>query len=346
MFGTNTGPLRRAACAVSAAGLLSVALGGCFGTGKPGGSQGKGGGSSSPQSTSTAGAPFWVNPDTPAARQTAQWRKDGREGDAELLERIAGRPVAEWIGQDDAGQRARRYTEAAARDGRVPVLVLYNIPHRDCGQYSQGGAADGAAYRAWADEVAAGIGDREALVVLEPDALTHIVDGCTPAEFHDERYALLTHAVDTLGALPRVRVYLDAGNAGWVTDPARLAGPLRAAGIAGADGFALNTSNFYTTAANTAYGRKLSARLGGEHFVIDTSRNGRGPLDGAHDEAWCNPPGRGLGSPPTTDTGDELVDAYLWIKRPGDSDGTCKGGPRAGDWWPEYALGLARRAAS
>ncbi|MYR13850.1 endoglucanase, partial [Streptomyces sp. SID724] len=50
--------------------------------------------------------------------------------------------------------------------------------------------------------------------------------------------------------------------------------------------------------------------------------------------------------PPTTDTGDDRLDAYLWIKRPGDSDGTCRGGPPAGDWWPEYALGLARRAAS
>ncbi|MYV59291.1 endoglucanase, partial [Streptomyces sp. SID4931] len=47
------------------------------------------------------------------------------------------------------------------------------------------------------------------------------------------------------------------------------------------------------------------------------------------------------GEAPTTQTGDELVDAYLWIKRPGESDGDCKGGPKAGDWWPEYALGLA-----
>ncbi|MGW3241517.1 hypothetical protein [Streptomyces sp. NPDC001070] len=75
MFGTNTGPLRRAACAVSAAVLLSVALGGCFATGKPGGSQNEG---RSPGPGSTAGSPFWVNPDTAAAREAAQWRRDGR----------------------------------------------------------------------------------------------------------------------------------------------------------------------------------------------------------------------------------------------------------------------------
>ncbi|MGW5026607.1 glycoside hydrolase family 6 protein, partial [Streptomyces albidoflavus] len=47
-------------------------------------------------------------------------------------------------------------------------------------------------------------------------------------------------------------------------------------------------------------------------------------------------------TPPTTRTGDPLLDAYLWIKRPGESDGSCRGGPSAGTWWPEYALGLAR----
>ncbi|MFD3450889.1 glycoside hydrolase family 6 protein [Streptomyces sp. NPDC058691] len=343
MYGTSTGPLRKAARAASIAAVVAVALGGCSrGDGTANSGRDKG----APQSTPMAGAPFWVNPDTAAARQAGQWREDGRDADAALLERIAGRPVAEWIGPDDPRGQAEGLTRAAEKAGRTPVLVLYNIPHRDCGQYSSGGAADADAYRNWVDGVAAGIGDREALVVLEPDALTHLVDGCTPGRFAQERYALLGHAVDTLSGLPHTAVYLDAGNAGWVRDPARVVDPLRRAGIERADGFALNTSNFYTTEANTAYGTELSERLDGKHFVIDTSRNGRGPLQGGHDEAWCNPPGRGLGTPPTTDTGDELVDAYLWIKRPGDSDGTCKGGPKAGQWWPEYALGLARRAAS
>jgi len=44
------------------------------------------------------------------------------------------------------------------------------------------------------------------------------------------------------------------------------------------------------------------------------------------------------------DTGQALVDAYLWIKTPGESDGTCNGGPKAGQWWADYALGLARSA--
>jgi len=61
------------------------------------------------------------------------------------------------------------------------------------------------------------------------------------------------------------------------------------------------------------------------HFVIDTSRNGLGPWtpDAAYPDPqdWCNPPDRGLGLRPTTDTGDPLIDAYLWVKVPGESDG-------------------------
>src|SRR5439155_100801 len=128
---------------------------------------------------------------------------------------------------------------------------------------------------------------------------------------------------------------LAAGNAAW--QPAGvMAARLRSAGIGAARGFALNVSNFRSTADSEAYGLAVSAALGGGvPFVIDTSRNGAGPAPG---NVWCNPPGRGLGTPPTTDTGRPLVDAYLWVKAPGESDGACNGGPPAGTWWPEYAL--------
>ena len=36
-----------------------------------------------------------------------------------------------------------------------------------------------------------------------------------------------------------------------------------------------------------------------------------------------------LGARPTTDTKQPLADAFLWVKTPGQSDGTCNGGPRA-----------------
>ncbi|MFD5908289.1 glycoside hydrolase family 6 protein [Streptomyces massasporeus] len=287
-------------------------------------------------------APFWVNPDGTAARQVAALEKSGKKQDAEQIRKIAEQPVAEWVGPDNPQEQTQGFTEAADKAGRTALLVLYNIPHRDCGQYSQGGAADGNAYREWLDGVAAGIGDRAATVVLEPDALLHLVDGCTPEQFHEERYDLLKGAVTKLKSLKNTKVYLDAGNAGW-QHPDQIFDSLNRAGIAQADGFSVNVSNFYSTKESIAYGKQLSAKVGGKHFVIDTSRNGKGPYGaGNPDERWCNPPGRALGETPTTKTADPLVDAYLWVKRPGESDGECKGGPKAGQWWGDYALKLAK----
>ncbi|GAA2419926.1 glycoside hydrolase family 6 protein [Streptomyces glaucus] len=332
MWGAGRGRGARASAAVLGAALL---LAGCS-------SEGDGGERAGITQRPEGTAPFWVNPDGTAARQVAALEKAGKKAEAAQIRKIAEQPVAEWIGPENPEQEARGLTEAADRAGRTALLVLYNIPHRDCGQYSQGGAADGDAYRGWIDGVAKGIGDRPALVVLEPDAVLHLVDGCTPDEFHEERYDLLKGAVAKLTSLKNTKVYLDAGNAGW-GDPDQIFEPLKWAGVDQADGFAVNVSNFYSTEDSIAYGKRLSAKVGGKHFVVDTSRNGNGPYTGGDPgERWCNPPGRALGETPTTKTADPLVDAYLWVKRPGESDGECKGGPKAGQWWSDYALKLAK----
>lgn len=294
---------------------------------------------------SAAGAqPFWVDPASPAARQVRLWQRQGRSKEARLLRRIADQPAALWPAGDDPEPVIRAAVEASAREGRTAVFVAYNIPHRDCGQHSAGGAGDADAYRAWIGRFAEALGDSRALVVLEPDAVAHIVDGCTPGEYHAEREQLLSDAIGRLKRQPRTKVYLDAGNPDWIGEPRKLVEPLRRAGVDRADGFALNVSNFQTDATTRKYGVRLSRDLGGKHFVVDTSRNGNGPLRGDRSQAWCNPPGRALGTRPTTRTGEPALDAYLWIKRPGESDGECRGGPAAGRWWPEYALGLARNS--
>jgi endoglucanase len=252
--------------------------------------------------------------------------------DTALLSQLAGTPTALWLGSwsGNVTQTVRDAVAAARASGGVPVLVAYDVPDTDCGGYSAGGASSPAAYAEWIRGLAAGIGTARAVVVVEPDALAQLCGD--PAQ----RYAMLSAAVDVLEANPGTYTYLDAGNSAWVP-AAEMAQRLRAAGVTRADGFSLNVSNFQTTTNSVAYGRALSAALGGAHFVVDTSRNGKGP-----GSDWCNPSGRAAGARPSTSTGQEGVDAFLWVKRPGESDGTCNGGPAAGVFWPAYALGLLR----
>ena len=137
-----------------------------------------------------------------------------------------------------------------------------------------------------------------------------------------ERLRLIRAAARVLTTGGRIDVYLDAGHDRW--QPVRvIAARLQAAGVRRVRGFSVNVANFGWTSRVRDFGRRVSARLGGAHFVIDTSRNGLGPT---RDNAWCNPPGRALGEPPRAATG-RLLDALLWVKQPGESDGTCEGGP-------------------
>ena len=372
-----------------------------------------------------------------ARQQIAALRSAGQAADADLIEAMIETPQAVWFTQGspkDVEQSVKATVQRAKH--AVPVLVAYNIPFRDCSQFSAGGATTTEEYLAWIDGFAAGIGDAEAIVILEPDGLGIIpwykqfrgtpseaagYEWCQPAEADpataaDDRFAMLGAAVDAFKAQPNVRVYLDGTHSAWL-GAGDAAHRLVQAGVLRADGFFLNVSNYRLSEHLAKYGTWISkciafgsnpASWGNghydwcasqyypanpndfstwtltddwyrdnvesqvwwysesvlSHFVIDTSRNGQGPWTppaGYPDpQDWCNPPGRGTGIRPTLDTGVALLDAYLWIKIPGASDGECTRGlgpggetvdpewdqidPAAGDWFPAMALDLVRNA--
>jgi len=291
-----------------------------------------------PVANPLSGRALWV-PSYSRARITAnEWRAT-RPDDAAVMDKVAAQAQAQWIGNWNTDVRGDvdRVVTTAMGAGALPVLVAYNIPLRDCGSYSAGGATSPDAYRSWIAAYAAGLAGRPALVVLEPDALGGM--GCLSSSDQASRLELLRHAVQTLKSAGAF-VYLDAGNNRWQS-VATIASRLRAAGIEFAAGFSLNVSNFFSTAEESRYGDAVSAAVGGKHYVIDTSRNGLGATS---DAQWCNPDGRAVGERPTSITGRALVDAYLWVKVPGESDGSCNGYPRSGTWMPEVALAMARRA--
>jgi endoglucanase len=361
---------------------------------------------------------IFVDPQNTTADAAVRLEGQSRR-DALILSHIAS---ASWFTDgtpETVEARVRDIVDRAAADGQVPVLVAYNIPFRDCALYSAGGATDSAAYLSWIRGFAAGIGGREAIVILEPDGLGIIpwhrtldgaVENCRPegqeGGASEARYAQLRGAVAILSSLPKVRFYLDGTGSSWLA-PGEAASRLINAEVARAAGFFLNVSNFESDARVVPYARWVSDCItlvthGGldprncpsqyspavfedhstwgatdaaydrlfektgltrdpaaqKHAVIDTSRNGRGswrPPAGKYEDAevWCNPPGRGLGRRPTLESGNPYVDALLWIKIPGESDGEChRGGsgpadpergltaPPAGSWFAGQAREL------
>lgn len=277
---------------------------------------------------------------SPASKTEDEWRKAGKTAEADQIRKIATAPVPKWFGNWSYGhggtQQDVEFTFAEAESKKeVPEVVLYGIPLIDCGT---GGFPSESAYKSFVAAVTSAIRGRKAVVVVEPDALAGLQ--CHTAEQQAMYYRLIKEASEKLST-GETLVYLDSGNEGW-TAAATMAERLVKAGVAFARGFTVNVSNFYPTTGEEVFGDAIITSLGlPKHYVVDTSRNGKGN----NGSEWCNPPGRGLGARPTGKTGQEsTVDGYLWVKRAGESDGTCNGGPAAGQWWPAYALGLAERS--
>ncbi|GAB3858894.1 glycoside hydrolase family 6 protein [Micromonospora andamanensis] len=246
---------------------------------------------------------FYLDPDNPAEAEAARRAARGDSAAAEALRAIGSRPSAKWLTGGAARDEVDAFLGQAAIAGQTPVLVVHNVPQRDCGRQGEGGADTGVEYQTWIREVAAGVAGRPVIVVLEPGALPDAVAGCVADSAG--RLALLRDAVTVLASTGNARIYLDAGHPGWIRDIEALADGLRRAGVDQADGFALNVANFVSTEDNVAYGHRISDALGGDaSFVIDTSRNGNGPypaerVGGA--PSWCNPPaGRSARTPPPT----------------------------------------------
>ena len=373
--------------------------------------------------TSTDTRFFVPAPNAGALQQVQQLLKQHDAVNAGLLLRMITTPQAVWF-TGGTPQQVRKGVHdtlfAAALQRATPVLVAYDIPGRDCAQFSAGGALDMASYLAWIDGFATGIGSGRAIVLVEPDGLGLLPSNCggpnASFPFTDaDRLAELNGAVARLEQQPNVSVYLDGTHSAWLS-VGDAASRLVRGGVQQAQGFFVNVSNYQLTpnlaqyatwisdciafandpeeggwrlghydwcnsqyfpvvlspfslwgdsanAANAWFAANMGTAVATTHFVIDTSRNGQGPnsmdafanapfnqpasvISTLRAGNWCNPPGAGLGTRPTASTGVPLLDAYLWVKIPGESDGGCDaaGGPRAWDYaaytlpgWPTTA---------
>ncbi|CAI7610393.1 unnamed protein product [Penicillium glandicola] len=286
-------------------------------------------------------------------------------------------------------------------DGASPPIagtfVVYDLPDRDCAALASNGEysiADGgvAKYKAYIDairEVLVEYSDIRTILVIEPDSLANLVTNMAVskcANAHDAYLECTNYAVTQLN-LDNVAMYLDAGHAGWLGWPANLSpaaelyaniyndasqpASLRglATNVANYNGWSLSTCPSYTSGDSNCDEKKYINALApllqsagwDAHFITDTGRNGVQPTSQNAWGDWCNVKGTGFGVRPTTDTGDALADAFVWVKPGGESDGTSdtssarydahcgysdalQPAPEAGTWFQAYFAQLVENA--
>src|SRR5688572_4055746 len=93
------------------------------------------------------GKKLYVDPGMHSVKQAKAWRGQ-RPDDAALMDKIASQPQAEWLGEWSGAVRlfVRQKMTQYAEVNAMGLFIVYNIPNRDCGQHSKGGAKNGDAY--------------------------------------------------------------------------------------------------------------------------------------------------------------------------------------------------------
>ena len=282
-----------------------------------------------------AGSPFYRTDRLQAVKVKEQLRQQGDVETADILEAISCVPQGIWVSAQNAEWQLAQVQEditLAQQQEKIPVFVIYNGPNHTDATWRH--VESGQAYEQWIRAFGNTMGNSLAWVIIEPDALPLAFTYSAPER--EKRLRELQAAVQILKETsPQAKVYLDAGHGQWKS-PNVIAGFLWGAGIAYADGFALNISNHQTIETEISYGTEISKQTNNAHFIIDVGQTGQK----VQTQEWCNAVGRALGALPTLDTGNTSIDAFLWVKPPGESDGTCNGGPPAGKFWLDYALEL------
>jgi endoglucanase len=274
---------------------------------------------------------FYIDPTAQVQKWVAANPNDPRM--PVIRDRIAAMPQAHWVSKVDVNTVQAEVSDYVSGAGSaVPVLVAYGITNRDCGGASAGGAANLSVYGTWITAFARGIGSSAAVVILEPDSLA--LQTCLSAADITARDNALASAVQAFrGNAPNAKVYLDAGHSAW-NSASDQASRLRNAGVANSAGIFTNVSNFNPTGNESNFAAAVLAAIGNPalHAVIDTSRNGNGS-----NGQWCDPAGRAIGQSPARSVS-STVDAYLWVKPPGEADGCAAA---AGTFSPDLAFALA-----
>lgn len=251
------------------------------------------------------------------------------------FEKILSQPRAFWYGwgrYDKKKLPEKSISRLLKRAGEdIVTLVLYNIPDRDLLNYSRGGASSFNEYKEYVDSFAKGI-DRKCIVVVEPDALPHLLS--IEGDQYNLRSNCIKYAVETL-VHTDATVYIDVGHPEWLT-PNEISILLLQTYTDIAHGISVNVSNFVDTETCIEWALKVNHLTGGMNFIIDTSRNG------AKTDTWLNPVDAKIGSLPTLKTDVQFCDGFLWIKIPGESDGKSEGAPPAGKFFKSFAENLIK----
>lgn len=267
----------------------------------------------------------------------------------QAIELVGQQPITRWY-TDSVSDIPKAANDAFANclNGERPIIAVYGLPNKDCAHgFSSGGKNKNSEdYRNFLNFLATASNNKPVVYILEPDAVGLLADyGCGNQYNYNQNLKI---ALEVLGANPNADIYLDVG---YWTISDDLGATKMGQIVKGLDtigrikGIAINTSNYRSNKEMSDSCARFNRVVTEKNYrcIIDTSRNYFSPPNGE----WCNAKTSGMGTLPTTQTNLTLIDYFVWVKPPGESDGECTGrtsdamvGPAAGQFFSDHFVNL------
>jgi endoglucanase len=152
----------------------------------------------------------------------------------------------------------------------------------------------------------------------------------------------MRYAVDTLTRNPATAVYIDGGHSRWVSAE-DMAGSAQRRGCG--QGAGLQPQHRELLHHRREMGLRGTRFRDDRRFALRDRHVAQRRR--THDDTmyWCNPSGRALGAAPTPRPETATSTAFLWVKRPGESDGIVRSRRTLGSTFvSQYAINLASNA--
>lgn len=230
---------------------------------------------------------------------------------------MADMPLAAWYTDRDQSSLSSIKDVIGNCGDSEPLIVVYGLPNKDCaaGESSSGSNRNAADYKSFVSKLKDAIGNRQASIILEPDAIALSIDGCGGGLGYLDN---MKEAANILQS-PNIKLYADVGF--WMLNGNKVDAVSKVLSTLNVRGVSLNLSNYRSTAECRSHCGALRSVSGKDYkCIIDTSRNHKGP--DANGE-WCNYKGAGIGQ--QTTTADGFIDAMVWVKPAIELDGNCYG---------------------
>ena len=207
----------------------------------------------------------------------------------------------------------------------ISTIIIYGMVNKDCaaGESAGGTNKNLNDYTNFITNLHKEVNNRNIIYIIEPDALALSMDN--KCGVGNNYVGYIKNAIDILSQNKNANIYLDVGHWVLIYNDQQVKDVIKIVNNLDPDkkikGFSLNLSNYRSNSEMINACKKIKDLSGNQYkCIIDTARNANGP---DNKNTWCNAKNAGIGNIPTKDTGNDIIDYFMWLKPAIEVDGHC-----------------------